>query len=145
MDQDETWHAGRPRPWPHCFRWGPSVPPPKRHSPQFLAHICCDQMAGWIKVPLGTEVGVGPGHIVLDGDPAPPPRKGAQQPLTFWSTLLGHGRPPQPLLRSCNVLFLSDCFAECSRGECPPGSFQSRPCSNSTDRHCTGLSRLYTL
>jgi len=19
-DQDETWHAGRPRPWPHCVR-----------------------------------------------------------------------------------------------------------------------------
>jgi len=77
--------------------------------------------------------------------PSSSPRKGAQQPLTVWPTLLGHGRPPQQLLRSCNVLFLSDCFAECSRGECPPGSFQSRPCSNSTDRHCTGLSRLYTL
>jgi len=24
MDRDETWHAGRPRPWPHCVRWGPS-------------------------------------------------------------------------------------------------------------------------
>jgi len=24
----------------------------------------------------GTEVGLGPGDIVLDGDPAPPPRKG---------------------------------------------------------------------
>ena len=20
-DQDEPWHAGRPRPWPHCVRW----------------------------------------------------------------------------------------------------------------------------
>ena len=30
-------------------------------------------------MPLGTEVGCGPGDIVLDGDPAPP-RKGAQQP-----------------------------------------------------------------
>jgi len=29
MDQDETWHAGRPRPWPHCFRCGPSFPSPK--------------------------------------------------------------------------------------------------------------------
>ena len=28
-DQDETWHTGRPRPWPHCVRWGPSSPPPK--------------------------------------------------------------------------------------------------------------------
>ena len=25
---------------------------------------------GWIKMPLGTEVGLGPGDIVLDGDPA---------------------------------------------------------------------------
>jgi len=31
-DQDETWHAVRPRPWPHCVRWGPSSPPPKGHS-----------------------------------------------------------------------------------------------------------------
>jgi len=28
--------------------------------------------AGWIRMPLGTEVGLGPGDIVLDGDPAPP-------------------------------------------------------------------------
>ena len=33
-DQDETWHADRPRPWPHCVRWGPSSPPPKGHSPR---------------------------------------------------------------------------------------------------------------
>jgi len=26
-------------------------------------------------MPLGIEVGLGPGHIVLDGDPAPPPPK----------------------------------------------------------------------
>jgi len=26
-------------------------------------------------MPLGTEVGLGPGHIVLDGNPAPPPKK----------------------------------------------------------------------
>jgi len=29
-----------------------------------------------MKAPLGTEVDLGPGHIVLDGDPAPPPLKG---------------------------------------------------------------------
>jgi len=32
-DQDETWHAGRPRPWPHCVRWGPSSPSPKETQP----------------------------------------------------------------------------------------------------------------
>jgi len=50
--------------------------PPKGHtpdtSPNFLVHVCCGQMAGWIKMPLGTGVGLGPGHIVLDGDPAAP-------------------------------------------------------------------------
>ena len=30
---------------------------------------------------LGMEVGLGPGHIVLDEDPAPPPKKGAEAPF----------------------------------------------------------------
>jgi len=35
-------------------------------------------------MPLVTEVGLGPGDITLDGDPAPPPRrKGAQRPPLF--------------------------------------------------------------
>ena len=34
------------------------------------------KMAAWIKMPLGMEVGLGAGHIVLDGDPAPSPKKG---------------------------------------------------------------------
>jgi len=33
-------------------------------------------------MPLGMEVDLGPGHIVLDGDPAPP-RKGHSSPLSF--------------------------------------------------------------
>jgi len=40
----------------------------------------CGQTVGWIKMKLGTEVGLGPGHIVLDGDPAPPPPKGHSAP-----------------------------------------------------------------
>jgi len=47
-DQDETWHAGRPRPWPHCVRWGLSSPSPKGHSPQFSAHILA---AKWLLGP----------------------------------------------------------------------------------------------
>jgi len=35
-------------------------------------------MAGWIKMSLGREVGLGPSDTVLDGDPATPPKKGAQ-------------------------------------------------------------------
>jgi len=38
-------------------------------------------MAGWIKVPLGMEVGLGSGDIVLDGDPAP--HKMKHIPSTF--------------------------------------------------------------
>jgi len=40
-------------------------------------------MAAWIKMPLGTEVGLGPVDIVLDGDPAPPSLKGAEPPPKF--------------------------------------------------------------
>jgi len=40
-----------------------------------MAHcVCCGQMGGWIKMPLGTKVGLGQGDIVLDGDPTPPKR-----------------------------------------------------------------------
>ena len=42
-----------------------------------VTFVCCGQTVRWIKMPLGMEVGLGPGDIVLDGDPAPPPhRKG---------------------------------------------------------------------
>jgi len=34
------------------------------------------QMVGWITMKLGTQVGLGPGHIVLDGNSAPPPQRG---------------------------------------------------------------------
>ena len=43
----------------------------------------CGQTARWIKMPLGTEVGLGSGHIVLDRNPAAP--KGhSSPPPTFW-------------------------------------------------------------
>jgi len=41
-------------------------------QPHFLAHVYCGQPAGRIKMPFGMEVGLGPGHTVLDGKPAPP-------------------------------------------------------------------------
>jgi len=45
------------------------------------------QTVGWIKMKLGMmEVGIGPGHLVLDEDPAPVP-KGAR-PLIFGPNLL---------------------------------------------------------
>jgi len=37
--------------------------------------VYCGQTVGRIKMKLGKQVGLGPGHIVLGGDPAPPPLK----------------------------------------------------------------------
>jgi len=31
-----------------------------------------------MKMPLGAEINLGPGDFVLDGDPAPPPKKGVE-------------------------------------------------------------------
>jgi len=70
-------YGGRPEPRRLCVRLGPSSPHPKRGlRSQFSAHIYCGQTAGWLKMPLGTEIGLSPGDIVLDGDPAPPPLEG---------------------------------------------------------------------
>jgi len=63
----------------------PALLPPKgSRAPQFLAHICCGQMAAGIKMPLGMEVGLSSGDFVLDGDPAPPPLKRGRRPPIFW-------------------------------------------------------------
>jgi len=37
--------------------------------------VHCGQSVGWIKMKLDTLVGLGAGHIVLDGDPPPSPPK----------------------------------------------------------------------
>ena len=53
-----------------------------------------------MKTPLGTDVDLGPGHIVLDGVPAP--RKGHSTPPLFSAHIYcGHGRPSQLLVSSC--------------------------------------------
>jgi len=50
-------------------------------------------------MPLGTEVGLGPGDIVLDGDPVPLQKTGTDKifgPCLLWP----NGRPSQLLLSS---------------------------------------------
>jgi len=48
-------------------------------------------------MPPGKEVGLGPGHIVLDGDPAT-----TATPPHFWPMpIMAKGRPSQQLLSSC--------------------------------------------
>jgi len=56
-------------------RWRPGA-----ESHQFSAHGYCDRTAEWIKLALGMEVGLGPVHIVLDGDIAPLPETGVEPP-----------------------------------------------------------------
>jgi len=41
-----------------------------------FGHVRSRQTAGCMKMPLGLEVGPGPGDILFDGDLAPPPQKG---------------------------------------------------------------------
>ena len=85
MDQDETWHADRPRPWPHCIRWEPSSPSPKgSQTPNFrpmsvVTKGWMDQDATWyesrprprpqcymsIQLPLPKERGHSPPNIRL--------------------------------------------------------------------------------
>jgi len=47
--------------------------------------VYCGQMVGWIKMKLGMEVGLCPGHTVLDWDPAPPPQRGIAPSPNFMS------------------------------------------------------------
>jgi len=53
MGQDQTWHTGRPRPWPHCVRWGPSSPSSKGAQPPIYGPCllrpngCMDQDVTW--------------------------------------------------------------------------------------------------
>jgi len=74
--------------------------PKGAHTLSFLAQICCGQTAGWIKMPLGVEVGLGQGNIVLDGDPAPP-KNGHSTPLLGPYLLWPNGRPSQLLMSTC--------------------------------------------
>ena len=42
--------------------------------------VYCGQTVGWIRMPLDTEEGLGPGDIVLDGHPAPLTERGTAAP-----------------------------------------------------------------
>jgi len=79
MDQDGTWHGVGLSPGHIVLDRVPApLPKTRGRGPQFLAHFYCGQTAGCIQMPLGMEVGLGPGRIVLDKDLVLLPKKGAQ-------------------------------------------------------------------
>jgi len=94
----------------YCF-WGTVV---KRFALYYRTVVCpacltvtlvyCGQTVGWINIKLGMEIGLGPGHILLDGDTAPPPKN---MPLFGPCLLWPNDRPSQRLLSSCLFSFLT--------------------------------------
>jgi len=85
MDEAGTWYEGRPQPRRLYVTWGPSPLPQKgtEAPPQFSAHFYCGQRAGFIKMPLGMNLGLSPGDFVLDGDPVLLPLEGKEPPKIF--------------------------------------------------------------
>ena len=67
--------------------------------------VYCGQTVGWIRMSLGTDVGLGPGDIVLDGDlrNSTPHGKGHSSPPPLFGpcVLCPNGAPSQQLLSSC--------------------------------------------
>ena len=72
MHQDITWYGGRPQPGDFVLYGDPTPLPKRGGATQFSAYVYCGLTAGRIKIPLGTEVGLGQNDTVLHGDPAPP-------------------------------------------------------------------------
>jgi len=52
-------------------------------------------------MPLGMEVGLGTGHIVLDGNLVPLSKKGTLPPIFGRCLLWPNGRPSQLMLSTC--------------------------------------------
>ena len=80
-----TWYGARPRPRRLCVRCEPCTPSLKGgRAPKFSAHVYCCQTTGWMKLVLGMEVGLSPGDFVLNGDPAPSPKRVQCHLPNFW-------------------------------------------------------------
>ena len=71
-------------------------------------------MAGWMKTPLGTEVNLGPGHIVLDGVPAVRER-GTVAPPPFFYAHVYFGQ--SPISATAELLYIHCVIAVCTTSE----------------------------
>ena len=61
MDQDEIWRAGSLVPCHIMLDGDPAPSPPKHHTPDFWPVSIVT--TGWIRLPLGMEVGFGPATL----------------------------------------------------------------------------------
>jgi len=111
MDQDETWHAGRPRPWPHSVRWGPSFPSPKGAQPPIFGPYplqpngCIDHDATW----YGGRPQ--PSRLCIRWRPRSPSPKGGGAPK--FSAHVYYARPPKRWTLVYNVNIQPKQFCSC--------------------------------
>jgi len=88
---------------------GDPAPPIQKGAeplPPILAHFCCGQTAGWIKMPGRPKPRphcVTWGHADM-GTQLTSPKKGAQPPIFGRCLLWPNGRPSQILLSTCITL-----------------------------------------
>jgi len=117
---------------------GTQLPSPKREqSPPFSVHFYCGQMDGWIKMPLGMEVGLSAGDFVLDGDPAPLPKKGRSPPIFGPCLLWPNGCMDQDALGMEAGLGLRDIVLDHRWGPSSPSPKGSQcPPQFSANVHC---------
>ena len=89
VDQHETWHGGRPRSRPHCFRWGPSSPSKRGQRPPIFGP-CLLWPNGWMDQDAIWSGGRSPTrrHCVRRGPSSHRQKKGAQQPPLFGACIV---------------------------------------------------------
>jgi len=80
--------------------------------------VHCGHTVGWIKMKLGAQASLGPGHTVLDGDPALPQKGGSNlRPMSIVAHI--YGRPSQLLLNtSCDVRADRRTYRHADRAHC---------------------------
>jgi len=73
---------------------GTELPPKRAQPPNYRSmSIVAMQTAGWIQVPIGTEVGLGPDDSVRWGRAPPPLKKGGTAPNFRFMSLVAKGSP----------------------------------------------------
>ena len=99
MDQDETWYAGRPRPWTHCVRRGPSSP-----SPIFSPSVVAKWLDG-SRCHLVWRQASAQATLCQMGSPLYPPQKLGQSPLPNFRLISVLNGNPAPSL-NCRPMFI---------------------------------------